>query len=197
MHCHIIIIYPWEAPLIVGARDQFRSGGGVGLRSLARIFSPSLARKSSGFAEYYLLFARKWALESFLSGGGGGGWGWQGWQPPKLARLVYAYATGTDHLNRYIFYIQISGMEIGGGGARMRGIGHENAFCIGIYTPPNHSIYSQPSILNALKNSTNHSFTPLHGAHSVTVGIESAYQACEAHKSPAPFTLLSPPAIVF
>ena len=32
---------------IIGVRDQFRVGG---LRSVARIFSPLLARKSSGFA---------------------------------------------------------------------------------------------------------------------------------------------------
>ena len=33
--------------LSIGVRDQFRLGG---LRSVARIFSPLLARKSSGFA---------------------------------------------------------------------------------------------------------------------------------------------------
>ena len=40
---------------IIGVRDELRSGGGGGggggggLKSLARIFSPLLARKSSGF----------------------------------------------------------------------------------------------------------------------------------------------------
>ena len=46
-------------------------GGGGGLKSLAGIFFPLLAQKSSGFPEYYLLFARKWLYEKFKGGGGG------------------------------------------------------------------------------------------------------------------------------
>ena len=37
----------------IGVRDQFRLGG---LRSVARIFYPLLARKSSGLPEYYMIF---------------------------------------------------------------------------------------------------------------------------------------------
>ena len=40
-----LVYYPFGLPM--GVRDQFRLGG---LRSVARIFSPLLARKSSGFA---------------------------------------------------------------------------------------------------------------------------------------------------
>ena len=42
----------------IGVRDQFHLGG---LRSVARIFSPLLARKSSGFARILPdFFARIW-----------------------------------------------------------------------------------------------------------------------------------------
>ena len=43
-----------------------------GLRSLARIFYPLLARKSTGFARilHDFLFARKWLFEKFVGGGG-------------------------------------------------------------------------------------------------------------------------------
>ena len=46
----------------IGVRDQFRLGG---LRSVARIFYPLLARKSSGLPEYYMIFARKLLFEKF------------------------------------------------------------------------------------------------------------------------------------
>ena len=52
----------------IGIRDQFRLGG---LRSVARIFSPLLARKSSGFARILPNFiARIWLFEKFQGGGG-------------------------------------------------------------------------------------------------------------------------------
>ena len=51
-------------------RVSFGGGGGVGLKSLARIFPPLIARKSSGVCalpEYYLnfFFARKLLFEQF------------------------------------------------------------------------------------------------------------------------------------
>ena len=47
----------------MGVRDQFRLGG---LRSVARIFSQLLARKSSGFARILHDFlARIWLFEKF------------------------------------------------------------------------------------------------------------------------------------
>ena len=48
----------------IGVRDQFRLGG---LRSVARIFYPLLARKSSGFARilHDFVFARIWLFEKF------------------------------------------------------------------------------------------------------------------------------------
>ena len=54
----------------IGVRDQFRLGG---LRSVARIFSPLLARKSSGFARILLdfFFARICLFEKIQGGGGG------------------------------------------------------------------------------------------------------------------------------
>ena len=50
------MIFWWGSENHIGVRDQFRWGGGGALKFLARIFSPLLARKSSGFAQYYLLF---------------------------------------------------------------------------------------------------------------------------------------------
>ena len=52
----------------IGVRDQFRLGG---LRSVARIFSPLLARKSSGFARILtdFFFARIWLFSKFQGGG--------------------------------------------------------------------------------------------------------------------------------
>ena len=49
--------------VIIGVRDQFRLGG---LRSVARILYPLLARKSSGFARIlHGCFARIWLFEKF------------------------------------------------------------------------------------------------------------------------------------
>ena len=47
----------------IGERDEFRSGWGGGVKSLARIFSPLLARKSSGFARILLAF---WPENDYL-----------------------------------------------------------------------------------------------------------------------------------
>ena len=48
----------------MGVREQFCGGGGGGLRPLAEIFSPLLARKSNGFARLWHFFGcRKWPLE--------------------------------------------------------------------------------------------------------------------------------------
>ena len=52
--------------VIIGVRDQFRLGG---LRSVARIFSQLLARKSSGFAQILPdFFARIWLFSNFQGG---------------------------------------------------------------------------------------------------------------------------------
>ena len=57
-----------------GVWDEFRSGGGGGgratLKSLARRFSPLLARKSSGFARILLAFLPE---NGYLKYSGGGG----------------------------------------------------------------------------------------------------------------------------
>ena len=61
----------------IGVQDHFCSGG---LRSLARIFSPSLAQNSSGFARILFAFCPKMAIRIFLGG----------LQPPNPPAL-YAY----------------------------------------------------------------------------------------------------------
>ena len=62
---------------LLGIRDQFRLGG---LRSIARIFSPLLARKSSGFARILHSFARKWLFEKL--------YGTAAPPPPTHPRLI-------------------------------------------------------------------------------------------------------------
>ena len=59
VHMHCISIS-------MGVRDQFRlGGGGGGLRSIARTFSPVLTQKSSGLPEYYIIFSQIWLFEKF------------------------------------------------------------------------------------------------------------------------------------
>ena len=67
-----IVLYCFYVPFKLAfahiiARDEFRSGGGGGgLKSLARIFFPLLARKSSGFARILTPFLpEKWLFEKF------------------------------------------------------------------------------------------------------------------------------------
>ena len=56
----------------IGVRDLFRSGGGGGLMYLARIFSPALARKSSGFVRILLdIYIYIFFFFFFFFGGGG------------------------------------------------------------------------------------------------------------------------------
>ena len=68
---HACNINPTPHPLkknpgtLVGVRDQFRLGV---LRSVARIFSPLLARKSSGFARIIHYFCPKMAIWKILGG---------------------------------------------------------------------------------------------------------------------------------
>ena len=52
-------------------REEFRSRGGGGLKSLARIFSPSLfTRKSSGFARILPAFLPEIVIFEKFGGGG-------------------------------------------------------------------------------------------------------------------------------
>ena len=69
----------------IGVRDQFRLQG---LRSVARIFSPLLARISSGFARILHFFCPK-ILNGYwkILGGGGGGGGAAAPPPPRLVGL--------------------------------------------------------------------------------------------------------------
>ena len=73
------ISYRYFGYYIIGVRDQFRLGG---LRSVARIFSPLLARKSSGFARILPDFLPEYGYFQNSRGGGGGAP-----PPPRLVRL--------------------------------------------------------------------------------------------------------------
>ena len=82
---------------IISVRDLFcfGGGGGGGLRSLAGIFSPSLARISSGFGQ--ILFACLPQNGNLYIGGGGGGRGETGCNPldpppPRLVRLCFNHS---------------------------------------------------------------------------------------------------------
>ena len=72
----------WRQPMLqhrtIGVRDQFRLGG---LRSVARIFSPLLARKSSGFARILPDFLPEYGYFENSRGGGCSP------PPPRLVRL--------------------------------------------------------------------------------------------------------------
>ena len=65
----IINLYHFPSCMSICVQDQFCSGGG-GLNSLARIFSPLLARKSSGFARILLALLPE---NCYLKTWGGGG----------------------------------------------------------------------------------------------------------------------------
>ena len=79
----------------MGVRDQFRLGG---LRSVARIFSPLLARKSSGFARilHDFFFWPEYGYLKYSRGGGG-----QPAPPPPPPR------TPRVEPNQYPVYIYI------------------------------------------------------------------------------------------
>ena len=79
--------------LTIGVRDQFCLGG---LRSIARIFDPLLARKSSGFARilHDFFFARKWLVDNSREGGGGGASAPSSPPPPPRTHMLL---TGWDH----------------------------------------------------------------------------------------------------
>ena len=63
-----------STPVDAGILDEFRWGGGGTWSLLARIFSPLLARKSSGVCQNMTcFFGPKMAIWRILGGGGGGG----------------------------------------------------------------------------------------------------------------------------
>ena len=75
------MVYQDSSPTCIGVRDQFRLGG---LRSVARIFSPLLARKSSGFARILPDFLPEYGYFENSRGGGAAA-------PQPPASYAYAY----------------------------------------------------------------------------------------------------------
>ena len=83
-------------PPTIGVRDQFRLGG---LRSVARIFSPLLARKSSSFARILPDFLPEYGYFETFRGG---------WAPPppapRLVRLCRQHPKFSKPLHPYIIH---------------------------------------------------------------------------------------------
>ena len=88
----------------IGVRDQFHSGGGGGLKSAARIFSPYACPKIKWFCPNSTwFFARKWLFEEKNLGGGG------------LSRLVYTPTVKPRpeaHMDMILFEVFLKSIDL-------------------------------------------------------------------------------------